>query len=142
MIRVNQRLSLPPDELDYSASRGGGPGGQHVNKTASKVTVRFDVRQSPSLSERQRQLLLARLESRLTNDGVLVLSSHESRSQAANREEVTDRLVDLLREALRPRKRRRKTRPTRASKERRLDAKKQRGQIKRTRGKVRRRDDG
>lgn len=138
MIRINERLEIPEAELDFSASRGGGPGGQHVNKVASRVTLSFDVAGSPSLSDSQRARLLDRLSSRLTKEGVLQLSSHSSRSQAANRDEVVQRFAELLRNGLKRRKRRRATRPTRGSKERRLRAKKQRAETKKKRGKVRR----
>ena len=141
MVEINDSLTIPAEELQISAVRGGGPGGQHVNKVASKVVMRFDVARSPSLSESQRQRLLRKLESRLTKDGVLVLASHESRSQAANRELLMERFRGILAQALeRPRPRRR-TRPTRASKRRRLEGKKRRGQIKRGRSRVRR-DEG
>jgi len=136
MIQVNDRLDIPEDELSFSASRGGGPGGQHVNKVASRVTLRFDVMNSPSLSRDQRAALLEKLGSRLTRDGVLLLSSHESRSQAANREEVVRRFAQLLREGLQRPKKRRPTRPTRGSRERRLESKKRRSGVKRGRGKV------
>jgi ribosome-associated protein len=141
MLVINDSLTIPAEELDVSAVRGGGPGGQHVNKVASKVVIRFDVANSPSLTESQRQRLLDKLQSRLTKDGVLVLSSHESRSQAANRELLTQRFSEILAQALeRPRPRRR-TRPTRASKQRRIEHKKRRARIKRGRSRVRR-DDG
>ena len=136
MIQVNDRLDIPEEELSFSASRGGGPGGQHVNKVASRVTLRFDVMNSPSLSRDQRAALLEKLGSRLTRDGVLLLSSHESRSQAANREEVVRRFAQLLREGLQRPKKRRPTRPTRGSRERRLESKKRRSGVKRGRGKV------
>ncbi len=142
MIHVNDRLELPEEELSFSASRGGGPGGQHVNKVASRITLRFDVTNSPSLGDDQRQRLLAKLSSRLTRDGVLLLSSHESRSQVANREEVIRRFAQLLREALVRPKKRRPTRPTRGSRERRIESKKRRSGVKRGRGKVRHGDDG
>jgi len=142
MIHVNDRLELPVEELSFSASRGGGPGGQHVNKVASRITLRFDVANSPSLSDDQRRTLLEKLSSRLTRDGVLLLSSHESRSQVANREEVVRRFAQLLREGLLRPKRRRPTRPTRGSRERRIESKKRRSGVKRGRGKVRRGDDG
>jgi ribosome-associated protein len=141
MIRINDVLSIPIDELTFTASRGGGPGGQHVNKVASKVTLRFDVVGSPSLTEQQRQRLLSKLDSRLTRDGVLLLSSHGSRSQSANREELVRRFAELIRTNLRVAKKRRATRPTRGSKERRLDSKRRRSGVKKTRGRVRRRDD-
>lgn len=142
MVHVNDRLELPEEELSFSASRGGGPGGQHVNKVASRITLRFDVANSPSLSDDQRRTLLEKLSSRLTRDGVLLLSSHESRSQAANREEVVRRFAQLLREGLVRPKRRRPTRPTRGSRERRIESKKRRSGVKRGRGKVRHGDDG
>ena len=142
MIHVNDRLDIPEEELSFSASRGGGPGGQHVNKVASRITLRFDVTSSPSLSDDQRQRLLKALSSRLTREGVLLLSSHESRSQAANREEVTRRFAQLLREGLVRAKKRRPTRPTRGSRERRIESKKRRAGVKRGRGKVRRSEDG
>ncbi len=142
MIHVNDRLELPEEELSFSASRGGGPGGQHVNKVASRITLRFDVANSPSLSDGQRRTLLEKLSSRLTRDGVLLVSSHESRSQAANREEVVRRFAQLLREGLVRPKRRRPTRPTRGSRERRIESKKRRSGVKRGRGKVRHGDDG
>ncbi len=142
MVSINESLEIPEDELSFSASRGGGPGGQHVNKVASRVTLRFDVAKSPSLTETQRQALLQKLASRLTREGVLLLSSHESRSQASNREEVVRRFAQLLREGLRRPKKRRPTRPTRGARERRLGAKKRRSGVKSGRGKVRRGDDG
>ena len=133
--------SLPAALLTVSFARSGGPGGQHVNKVASRVTLRFDVMHSPTLSDEQRRALMEKLSSRLTRDGVLLLSSHESRSQAANREEVVRRFAQLLREGLhRPRKRR-ATRPTRGSRERRMESKRRRAGLKRDRGKVRRGDD-
>jgi len=142
MIRVNDSLEIPEEELSFSASRGGGPGGQHVNKVASRVTLRFDVARSQSLSDEQRARLLEKLSSRLTREGVLLLSSHESRSQAANREDVVRRFAQLLREGLLRPKKRRPTRPTRGSRERRIESKKRRSGVKRGRGKVRRTDDG
>lgn len=142
MVHVNDRLELPEEELSFSASRGGGPGGQHVNKVASRITLRFDVANSPSLSDDQRRTLLEKLSSRLTRDGVLLLSSHESRSQVANREEVVRRFAQLLREGLQRPKKRRPTRPTRGSRERRIESKKRRAGVKRGRGKVRHGDDG
>lgn len=139
-IRINQRLEIPASELTFRATRSGGPGGQHANTSATRVELTWNVRTSPSLSDRRRELLLARLASRLDADGTLRLVSDTHRSQHQNRKDVTQRFADLLADALRPRKTRRKTRPTRASKERRLKAKKQRGEKKRLRGPVRRDD--
>ena len=142
MIEINSELAIPDDEVSFTASRGGGPGGQHVNKVASRVTLRFDVTNSPSLGDAQRARLLDKLAPRLTRDGILLLSSHESRSQAANREQLLRRFADLLRDGLHRPKRRRPTRPGRGARERRLESKKQRAKVKRGRGKVRRHDDG
>lgn len=141
MIRIDDDLSIPEQELSFTASRGGGPGGQHVNKVATRMTLHFDVQGSPSLTDAQRSRILRVMSSRITNDGVLQLSSHEHRSQAANRAVLLERFATLLARALRKPKRRRKTRPTRGSRERRLQAKKQRGQVKRQRGRVRRHEE-
>jgi len=138
MILINDKVQIPESELRFTASRGGGPGGQHVNKVASRVTLYFDVGRSASLDDGDRARIMQALASRLTNDGVLQLSSHASRSQAANRDALVHRFEQLLRGALKRRKKRQKTRPTRGSKERRLEGKKQRAKVKRARGRVRR----
>lgn len=133
-IVVNNSLTIPSWELTFSFSPSGGPGGQHANKAATRVTLFFDVANSPSLTEAQRKRLTKRLESRLDKDGILQINAQDTRSQHRNREIVLERFEDLLREALKPRKRRRKTRPSRAAHERRLREKKKRGQLKRDRG--------
>ena len=115
--------------------RASGPGGQHVNTTSSAVQLRFDVRRSPSLPEDVRQRLEHLAGRRLTQDGVLVLMEQGERSQKRNREEVLARLVALIREAARRPTPRKKTRPTRASKLRRLDDKKKQGTLKSLRSK-------
>ena len=138
------RSSLPfqiESELDFVASRGGGPGGQHVNKVASRVTLRFDVAGSRSLSDEQRQRIRARLANRINREGVLQISSHAHRSQTANREQLQGRFARLIAGALRRRRKRRETRPTRASKERRLKNKRRRAEKKKLRGRVRRADE-
>lgn len=127
-------LTIPAWELTFSFSPSSGPGGQHANRSATRVTLYFDVANSPSLGDAQRQLLLKRLSSRLDQDGILQLSAQDSRSQHRNREAVLERFEELLRKALKPRKRRRKTRPSAAANDRRLREKKQRGQRKRERG--------
>lgn len=132
-IRINRTLSIPDAEIDLSFARAGGPGGQHVNTSSTKVELRFDVAASPSLTEEQRARLLERLSSRLTNDGVLVLHASEHRSQTRNREAVVERFANLLRDAMRTSKLRRPTRPSRGAKERRLDDKKRRAETKRLR---------
>ena len=120
-------------ELSFEASRVGGPGGQNVNKVSSRVTLRFDVANCPSFSDEVRELLLEKLGSRLTNDGVLVLHASEHRDQPRNREAAVGRFVNLLTEALTPTKKRRKTRPTRGSVERRIAAAKRRSALKKNR---------
>lgn len=123
-------LTIPAWELTFSFSPSSGPGGQHANRSATRVTLYFDVANSPSLSSVQRELLLQRLASRLDQEGILQLSSQDSRSQHQNREIVLKRFAELLQMALKPRKRRRKTRPSAAANDRRLREKKQRGQRK------------
>lgn len=126
-------LIIPANELSFSFSTSGGPGGQHANRAATRVTLSFDVANSPSLTEAQRETLLKRLASRLDQEGVLQLSARDSRSQHRNREMALERFEELLRRALKPRKRRRKTRPSAAANERRLQEKKRRGQRKKER---------
>jgi len=124
---------VPATELDVRTSKAGGPGGQHVNTTDSKVELRWPVRDSAALSDAQRARVTERLASRLTADGVLILSSAEHRSQHRNREAVVARFRSVVGEALTPPTPRRRTRPTRASKQRRLDAKRHRGETKQLR---------
>jgi ribosome-associated protein len=126
-------LVLPLAELEYRASRSGGPGGQHVNTSSTRVEVWWDVARSPALSEDQRTRLLARLATRMDGAGRLRLVSSGSRSQLRNREEVTERLVRLVAQALAVPKRRKPTRPSRAAKAARVDAKRRRGATKRER---------
>ncbi|MGA9421642.1 MAG: alternative ribosome rescue aminoacyl-tRNA hydrolase ArfB [Rhodanobacteraceae bacterium] len=133
MLEVDARLSVAESELDESFVRASGPGGQNVNKVASAVVLRFDVAESASLPAAVRERLLARRDRRLTGDGVLVIQANRFRDQARNREDARQRLVEWIRSALHTPKRRVATRPTRASKERRLVGKKKRGLIKRAR---------
>lgn len=137
-VTINRRLSIPHAELELTATRSGGPGGQHANTSATRIQLAWNVDASPSLSERRRQLIRARLANRIDQSGVLHLAADTHRSQHRNRQEVLERFADLVADALRPRKTRKKTRPTRASKERRLKAKKHRGRVKKLRGRVRR----
>jgi ribosome-associated protein len=141
VIEITPELSIPESELRFLASRAGGPGGQHVNKVSSRVTLRFDLWASPSLDEAQKRRIAQRLATRITKEGVLTLHARRHRSQAMNREELVGRFAELLREALRPRRARRKTRPSRAVKKRRLDEKRRRGEQKRMRSKPRPSDD-
>lgn len=138
VLRINGRLALPRTELRYTASRSGGPGGQHVNTSSTRIELWWDVTASPTLSEEQRQRLLARLASRLDGSGRLRIVSAAHRSQLQNREAATERFREIVAEALIIPKARRATRPTRSSREARLKQKKDRGALKRER---RRRDD-
>ena len=127
---MSKAVIVPESELIERFSRSSGPGGQGVNTTDSRVELRWDVAASPSLTDWQRERVLSALESRIV-DGVLVLVASEQRSQLQNREAARARLQNLLADALRPPPPpRRPTRPSRGAKERRLDEKKQRGQIK------------
>lgn len=134
MLAVSRRIRLPDNELVERFTRADGPGGQHVNRTESAVELRFDVARSPSLPAAVRERLLARRDRRLTADGVLVIQARRFRDQARNREDARQRLVTIIRTALEPARKRIPTRPTRASRERRLTQKKQRGRIKQSRG--------
>jgi ribosome-associated protein len=129
-IWVSGRLAIDPAEIHESFVRAAGPGGQHVNTTSTAVQLRFDVRHSPSLPDDVRARLERLAGSRLTREGVLVLTAQSERSQKRNREEALARLVALVRAAARPPVKRKPTKPTRGSKERRLDSKKRHGALK------------
>jgi ribosome-associated protein len=134
MLDINADLQIPDDELVERFVRSAGPGGQNVNKVASAVELRFDVAASRVLPEAVRARMLARRDRRLTDAGVLVIQANRFRDQGKNREDARVRLVEIVRAALSVPKRRIATRPTRASKERRIDAKKTRSAVKRNRG--------
>jgi ribosome-associated protein len=124
---------IPASELEFRTSRSGGPGGQNVNKVESKVELLFDVSKSPSLSAEQRARLFARLGNRIDSDGILHLSSQVSRSQWENKETVVSEFAGLLKAALKPVKKRVKTRPSRNSREKRLKKKKIHSEKKKSR---------
>jgi ribosome-associated protein len=134
MLEIDDRLHIPDDELVERFVRSAGPGGQNVNKVASAVELRFDVAASRALPDGVRERLLARRDRRLTDEGVLVIQANRFRDQGKNREDARARLVEVIRAAQFVPKKRIATRPTRASKERRIDAKKTRAKVKQTRG--------
>ncbi len=133
VVHITETVSIPISELRFKFARSSGPGGQHVNRSATQVELLFDVAGSPSLNEMQRQRVLRKLKSRIDKEGVLHLVSQETRSQLRNREEVVERFQELMRDALRVPKSRRPTRPTRAARERRLGEKRRRSGTKRDR---------
>jgi ribosome-associated protein len=133
MIRVTAHIAIDEREIEESFVRASGPGGQNVNKLSTAVQLRFDVRRSPSLSGDVRTRLERLAGGRLTREGTLVITAQRHRTQARNRADALDRLVELIRQAAVAPLKRRPTRPTRASRERRIDGKKRRGGIKRLR---------
>jgi ribosome-associated protein len=125
--------TVPEAELEIRATRAGGPGGQHVNKTSTRIEVVWDVAGSPSLPPDLKNRLLARLATRIDTRGRLRVVAAESRSQSRNRDAAVERLRSLVAQALRPRKARKPTKPTAAARERRLEEKRRRGEAKRRR---------
>jgi ribosome-associated protein len=134
MIRINGRIGIDERELEESFVRASGPGGQNVNKLATAVELRFDVRRSPSLPDDVRARLAALAGRRLTQGGVLVISAQRHRTQERNRQDARERLIELIRRAARPPAQRKPTRPTAGSRKRRIDAKQRRSALKSLRG--------
>lgn len=135
MIRINDRLSIPPEEIVVETSTSGGPGGQHVNRVRTRVTLSFDVDASPALDDEQRERIRERLASRLTRSGVLQVRSERHRSQRMNREDAIEKFAALLAEALTPPVMRRRTRIPSTAKARRLEEKRRRSDVKQGRRK-------
>jgi len=140
-IDVGQGVTIPHEELAFSFSRSGGPGGQHANRSETRVTLWFDIARSPSLDEAQRRRLLERLANRVDREGVLQLSADSERSQAQNRALALERFRALVAGALQRPKRRKRTRAPRGANERRLKRKRARGARKALRKKPERKDE-
>lgn len=136
MIRVTPDISLPEELIEEKFIRSSGPGGQNVNKVATAVQLRFDAASAP-LPHRVRARLIALAGARATRAGEIIIEADNHRTRERNREEALERLLELIRKAAVRPKPRKKTRPTRASQQRRVDAKKKRSGVKRTRGRVR-----
>lgn len=136
MIVISRQVSIPESELTITAIRAQGAGGQHVNKTSTAIHLRFDIRAS-SLPEYYKERLLEASHHLISADGVIIIKAQEHRSQEMNREAAIARLVSVIQTLTAEQKSRRPTRPTRASKERRLTSKAQKSSVKNMRGKVR-----
>jgi len=135
--KIKDKAFISGDEFVFKASKSSGPGGQHVNKVNTRISLYFDVDSNESFSEGQKKKILKKLQSRANNQGVLRIVSQKFRSQKANRKAAIEKLIDLLRDCLKKRKRRKKTEPSYKSKLERLEEKKQRSRVKRERKKKR-----
>lgn len=136
MLRINDNISIPPGEIEISAIRSQGAGGQNVNKVSSAIHIRFNVRASTALSDEDKQQLLRVRDQRISKEGVIVIKSQRYRSQDKNRLDALEKLAVIIRKALIEKKPRKLTKPSKRSREKRLDQKVRRGRLKESRGKV------
>jgi len=132
-LHINQNLDIPLGELRFKFARSGGKGGQNINKVETKVELLFNVTNSPSLSDDQRGVIFKNLKSQIDTQGILHIISQESRSQWKNREDAVRKFTEILQKALKPKKKRIKTKISSAGKEKRLTSKKRRGETKKMR---------
>jgi len=133
VIKITPQIAVSEQELSFTFDRSPGPGGQKINKTSTRVTLHFNVEQSISLSNKQKQLVRERLATRINSQGILKISSSKERTQLANRRSTVNRFVELMSKAVIPPKRRKRTRPPASANRKRLEEKKKRGSLKKTR---------
>ena len=136
MLKIDENLSIPLQEIAVSAIRSQGAGGQNVNKVSSAIHIRFDVRASAAFSDEVKERILRVKDRRLSKEGIIVIKSQRYRSQDKNRSDALEKLAEMIRKALIRRKPRKRTKPTKKSQEKRLDEKTKRGRLKESRGKI------
>ncbi len=136
MLRINDNVSVPLAEIEISAIRSQGAGGQNVNKVSTAIHIRFDVRASSALSDNDKARVLRLRDQRISKEGVIVIKSQRFRSQDKNRSDALEKLAEMIRKALVEKKPRKSTRPSKRSREKRLDEKIKRGRLKETRRKI------
>ena len=136
MLEINDNVSIPLSEIEISAIRSRGAGGQNVNKVSTAIHIRFDVRASSALSNNDKERVLRLRDQRISKEGIIVIKSQRFRSQDKNRSDALEKLAEMIREALVEKKPRKPTKPSTKSREKRLDEKTKRGRLKETRRKI------